>query len=104
MISAIEHPSVREGAARLAAAGMEVTRVSARARMAWCRRRRSLAALRPETRLVCLMLANNELGTLQPVAEVAADCRERGVPVLCDAVQAVGKIPVSASRRWGSTT
>jgi cysteine desulfurase len=56
-----------------------------------------LDALRPDTRLVCLMLANNELGTLQPVAEVAAACRERGIPVLCDAVQAVGKIPVDVS-------
>jgi cysteine desulfurase len=54
-----------------------------------------VAALRDDTRLVCLMLANNELGTLQPVAAVAAACRERGVPVLTDAVQAVGKIPVS---------
>ena len=54
------------------------------------------AALRPDTRLVALMLANNELGTLQPVAAVAAACRERGIPVLCDAVQAVGKIPVDA--------
>jgi cysteine desulfurase len=53
-------------------------------------------ALRPDTRLVALMLANNELGTLQPVAEVAAACHERGIPVLCDAVQAVGKIPVDA--------
>jgi cysteine desulfurase len=53
-----------------------------------------LAAVREDTRLVCLMLANNEIGTLQPVAEVAAGCRERGVPVLCDAVQAVGKIDV----------
>ena len=53
-----------------------------------------LAALREDTRLVCLMLANNEVGTLQPVAELAAGCRERGVPVLCDAVQAVGKIGV----------
>jgi cysteine desulfurase len=95
VISAIEHPSVREGAARLAEAGCEVTRVSpggdgivpADA---------VVAALRPDTRLVALMLANNELGTLQPVAEVAAACRERGVPVLCDAVQAVGKLPVDA--------
>src|SRR5436305_1084523 len=54
-------------------------------------------APRPDTLLAALMLANNELGTLQPVAEVAAACRERGVPVLCDAVQAVGKIPVDAS-------
>ncbi|TNF79926.1 MAG: cysteine desulfurase [Acidobacteria bacterium] len=53
-----------------------------------------LAAVQDDTFLVCLMLANNELGTLQPVTEVARSCRERGVAVLCDAVQAVGKIPV----------
>jgi cysteine desulfurase len=96
IISAIEHPSVREAAARLESEGVAITRVSpgpdgvvpASA---------LLDALRPDTRLVCLMLANNELGTLQPVAEVAAACRERGIPVLCDAVQAVGKIPVDVS-------
>jgi len=41
------------------------------------------------------MLANNELGTLQPVAELAALCRKRRIPVLCDAVQAVGKLEVN---------
>jgi cysteine desulfurase len=55
-----------------------------------------VSALRPDTRLVALMLANNELGTLQPVAAVAAECRRQGIPVLCDAVQAVGKIAVDA--------
>lgn len=96
VISALEHPSIRASAARLEAAGMAVTRippgpdgvVPAAA---------VLAALRADTRLVALMLANNELGTLQPVAAVAAGCRERGVPVLTDAVQAVGKLPVSVA-------
>ena len=50
--------------------------------------------LRDDTRLVCVMLANNELGTLQPVQEIAAMCRKRKIPVLCDAVQAVGKLEV----------
>ena len=40
------------------------------------------------------MLANNETGTLQPIREIAAACRERGVLLHCDATQAVGKIPV----------
>jgi len=94
VISAIEHPSVREAAARLEKElGFEVTRVSP-AEDGVVPAAAVLAALRPETRLVCLMLANNELGTLQPVAEVAAACRERGIAVHCDAVQAVGKIPV----------
>lgn len=51
-------------------------------------------ALTPDTALVSVMLANNEVGTLNPVAEIAALCRERGVLVHTDAVQAVGKIPV----------
>jgi cysteine desulfurase len=95
VISAIEHPSIREAAARLAGEGMEVTRVSPR-KDGVVSTEEVVRALRPDTRLAALMLANNELGTLQPVAEVAAACRERGIPVLCDAVQAVGKIPVDA--------
>jgi len=95
VISAIEHPSIREAAARLEEEGMEVTRVSPRGDGV-VPVEDVAGALRPDTRLVALMLANNELGTLQPVAAVAAVCRERGIPVLCDAVQAVGKIPVDA--------
>lgn len=96
IISAIEHPSVREAAARLAEGGCEVTRVSPGADGVVAAEE-IIAALRPDTALVSLMLANNELGTLQPVAEVAAACRERGIPVLCDAVQTVGKIPVDVN-------
>ncbi|MFH1176629.1 MAG: cysteine desulfurase family protein [Acidobacteriota bacterium] len=51
-------------------------------------------ALTPATRLVSIMLANNEIGTIQPIAELASLCRERGVLVHCDATQAVGKIPL----------
>jgi cysteine desulfurase len=96
VISAVEHPSIREAAARLEKEGLEVTRVSP-AGDGVVPAAEVVRALRPDTLLVALMLANNELGTLQPVAEVAAACRERGVPVLCDAVQAVGKIPVDAA-------
>lgn len=98
VISSVEHPSIREAAARLEREGMAVTRVSPRADGV-VDAAEMTAALRPDTKLVCLMLANNELGTLQPVAEVASACRGArigGVPVLCDAVQAVGKIPVDA--------
>ena len=55
---------------------------------------RVVAALTPGTILVSVMLANNEIGTLQPVAAIAAACRERGVLVHCDATQAVGKVRV----------
>ena len=50
-------------------------------------------AITDKTFLVSVMLANNEIGTLQPVAEVGELCRERGVLFHCDAVQGVGKIP-----------
>jgi len=93
VISALEHPSIREAALRLARTGWEVTRVSPGADGV-VPAAEMIAALRPDTRLAALMLANNELGTLQPVAAVAAVCRSRGIPLLCDAVQAVGKIPV----------
>src|SRR5262249_22643851 len=95
VISAFEHPSVREAAVRLETLGFEVTRVSP-AGDGIVPVAAVEEALRPKTRLVALMLANNELGTLQPVAEVAALCRARGIAVLCDAVQAVGKVPVDA--------
>jgi cysteine desulfurase len=56
-----------------------------------------IAALAPGTALTALMLANNELGTVQPVAEVARACRERGIPLLCDAVQAAGKLAIDVA-------
>ena len=53
------------------------------------------AAMRPHTVCVAVMAANNEIGVLQPVAEIAALCRERGVPMFCDATQAAGVAPVA---------
>lgn len=55
------------------------------------------AAIRPETVLVSVMYANNEIGVIQPVREIAAICRERGVLFHSDAVQALGKVPVDAA-------
>jgi cysteine desulfurase len=95
-ISAIEHPSVRQSAARAEGAGLEVTRVPP-GEDGVVPAAAMIGALRDDTLLACLMLANNEVGTLQPVAAVAAECRERGIPLLCDAVQAVGKVPVDAA-------
>src|SRR5262249_50293990 len=53
--------------------------------------------LSDNTGLVSVMLANNEIGTLQPVAEIADLCRSRGVILHTDAAQAVGKIPVDVT-------
>jgi cysteine desulfurase len=51
-------------------------------------------AITDRTVLVSVMFANNEVGTIQPIAEIARVCRERGVPFHTDAVQAVGKLPM----------
>ena len=55
------------------------------------------AAIRPDTALVTVMTANNEIGTVMPIKEIAAVCRERGVLFHTDAVQAVGHIPVDVN-------
>lgn len=52
------------------------------------------AALRPDTILVTIMAANNEIGTIYPVAEIGEVCRERNIPFVVDAIQAFGKIPL----------
>src|SRR5262249_43700784 len=63
-------------------------------RAGWLDPQRVRDALRDDTLLVSVMLANNEIGVIHPLAEIAAACRERGALVHCDATQAVGKIAV----------
>ncbi len=53
------------------------------------------AAIREDTVLCSVMYANNEIGVIQPIAEIGAVCRDKGVIFHCDAVQATGKIPVN---------
>jgi cysteine desulfurase len=89
--SAIEHPSVLGPLRALAGEGLELTLVRPRPDGA-LDPQAVIAALRPETVLVSLMHANNELGTLQPVAEVASEAARRGVAVHTDAAQSAGKI------------
>lgn len=60
-------------------------------------------ALRPDTALAAVMVANNEIGTVQPIAEIAALCRERGVPLHTDAVQAASQLDVDV-QALGVTT
>jgi len=91
--SAIEHPSVAAAAGGLARRGWAVDLLGVDGNGVV-----SAAALggllRDDTRLVSVMLGNNETGAVQPVAELAALCRERNVPIHTDAVQAVGSIAV----------
>lgn len=91
--SAIEHHAVLHTCQWLEKQGFEVTclPVDAEGRVSVEHVER---ALRPDTVLVSVMTANNEIGTLQPVAQIGGLCRERGVLFHTDAVQAVGAIPV----------
>ncbi len=57
------------------------------------------AAIRPDTCLVSVMYANNEIGTIQPIAEIGAVCRRMGVPFHTDAVQAVGHVKINVKEQ-----
>lgn len=92
--TAVEHPAVLEVVLALEMRGMIRLTVVGVDRWGRVDPDEVEAALRDDTVLVSVMLANNEVGTLQPVAEVARRCRERGVVVHTDAAQAVGKVPV----------
>lgn len=56
-----------------------------------------VGAIKPDTILVSIMMANNETGVVQPVAEIGKACRERKIVFHCDAVQAAGKVPVDVN-------
>jgi cysteine desulfurase len=89
--TAIEHPSVAEPVAELARRGHDVTIVPP-SRDGVVDANAVIEAMRKETRLVAVMLANNETGVIQPVGEIGRAARERGIHMHCDAVQAAGKI------------
>ena len=94
VVSAIEHSAVRRAAAQAAREGASVTTLAVDEAG-----RVDLdaldEALETSPGIVSVMWANNEIGTIQPVAEIADRCRARGVTFHTDAVQAVGHIPVS---------
>lgn len=98
--SAIEHSSVRGICEALEQNGWQVTRVPAYADGV-VRAEDVRAALRPDTMLISIMLANNEIGTIQPIEEIGAFVREeraggnRNLWLHTDAVQAAGRIPLN---------
>jgi len=91
--TAFEHHAVLHTLKKLEAEGFAVTLLPVGAD-GLVRPEALAAALRDDTCLVSVMYANNEIGTVQPVAELGAICRERGVPFHTDAVQAVGHLPI----------
>ncbi len=102
VVSRVEHAAVREAARRLEAEGFEVTPIEVGedglvdpADLA--------DALRPETALAAVVWANNEVGTIEPVRELARICAERDVPFHTDAVQAAGRVPLDVGEVPAST-
>lgn len=95
--SAVEHPAVRETCRDLAAHGYTLTElpVDAEGRITLSDVE---AALQTDTALVSIMTANNEVGTLQPIAEIGALLEERGILFHTDAVQAAGHIPLDVEK------
>jgi cysteine desulfurase len=96
----IEHPAVLEPCRTLEREGFEVTRVDVDA-SGVVDPARVAAALRSDTVLVSVMAANNEIGTIQPVREIGSVCRDRSIVFHCDAVQALGRIPVDV-QAWNA--
>ena len=93
VISNLEHEAVAAPAAELARRGWNLTVVAAEG-TGLVSPERIAEALGPETRLVSLIAAQNEIGTIQPLAEVGRLCKERGVLLHTDAAQAAGRIPL----------
>ena len=89
----IEHHAVLHTVEKLAKEGYEITYLPMDA-SGIVKVEDVAAAIRPETCLVSVMFANNEIGTIQPIAEIGALCREKKIPFHTDAVQAVGHVPI----------
>ena len=95
--SGIEHDAVLNACRAVEQRGVPVTYVApGRAGVVSADALR--AAIRPETVLISVMLANNELGTIQPLEEIGAIAAEKGILLHTDAVQAIGKLPVDVNR------
>ena len=96
--AATEHPAVLDPLASLGRRGYEITLLpvipAPDPRAGLIEVERLAAAIRKDTILVSIMLANNEIGVIQPLAEIGRLCKDRGVLLHTDATQAVGKIPV----------
>ena len=94
--TAIEHHAVLHTMEALEKEGFEVTYIPVDA-SGIIKVDDVAAALREDTALVSVMYANNEIGTIQPVAEIGALCREKKIPFHTDAVQAVGHLPIDVA-------
>lgn len=94
--SALEHHAVLHTLEKLKKQGFEITLLNAHEN-GIVRVNELAAAIRPDTALVTIMYANNEIGSVQPIAEIGKLCRERGVLFHTDAVQAVGHLYIDVA-------
>lgn len=97
-----EHHAVLGPLERLAKRGHDLTLLPVEqhgaANAGWLDPQRVADALRDDTCLASVMLANNEIGVIQPIREIASVCRERGVLLHCDATQGIGRLPVDVQQ------
>ena len=96
IVSAVEHHSVLNSARFFERMDFEVTFLPVD-EYGLVEPQRLLGALRPETILVSIMHANNEIGTIEPISELSSICQEKGVLFHTDAVATVGNIPVDVN-------
>lgn len=94
--TAIEHPAVLNTCRWLEKQGFEVSYINPDSE-GYIAPEKILAAIREDTILISMMAANNEIGTIEPVAEVGAAARERGICFHTDAVQAAGAVPINVN-------
>lgn len=94
--TAVEHPAVLEVCAYLEKQGYRITRVPVD-EFGMVDPDDVIREIREDTILISVMHANNEVGTIQPVAVIGKAARERGILMHCDAAQSVGKIPVDVN-------
>lgn len=96
VITEIEHPAVLKSCEFLESMGFEVKRLGVNSE-GYVSPEQARELITPETAVVSVMAANNEIGTIQPVGEIAETCRSRGVLFHTDAVQAAGNIPLDVN-------
>jgi cysteine desulfurase len=102
VVSCVEHAAVREAARRLESEGFGVSWIGVDAD-GLVDPEVFAASLRADTALAAVVWANNEVGTIEPVPELAEICAERDIPFHTDAVQAVGRVPIDVSETPVST-
>ena len=102
VVSSVEHAAVREDAKHLQKEGFEVSWIGVDAD-GLIDPGEFAEALRTDTALAAIIWANNEVGTVEPVGELAELCAQKGVPFHSDAVQAAGRVPIDVSETPVST-